>query len=352
LEVDNPRIKKILVIQVGGIGDVVLTTPVFSILKKAFPKAKIDFLTAGYLKDLFTGLPELEQVLVYPKPIKSIGAIISFFLNIRKKRYDIVIDYQCTPGTAQITWFTAATFRLGWKMKRRQWAYNLWSTANTKPKYVATQKCLALQELGINEVNTNLTVYIAKDFPKIIKQYFKDEQIDTNKLIINMTPVGQVQTREWELEKYISLANLLIEKYSATIIFSGSSKDTIKLNALSARSPHKIRVLPVWPLEKFTAYLSQVDLHFSYDNGPKHLAIAVGTPTLSLFATDPPFLWNPVDHPNHPYILGDVPCKFCRLTECPLMICMESISPEQVMEKIEEIPALKNKLQSSSLANE
>jgi ADP-heptose:LPS heptosyltransferase len=236
-------------------------------------------------------------------------------------------------------------------MKRRQWAYNLFSTANTQPEYVATQKCMALRELGIDEVNSRMSVSISEQSTKKIDQYFTDEKIDPDKLIINMTPVGQVQTREWEPEKYLELAALLVEKYSATIIFSGGFKDTQKLTDLISCSPHNIRILPVWPLQDFIAYLSRVDLHFSYDNGPKHLAIAVGTPTLSLFATDPPFLWNPIDQPNHPFIVAEVPCKFCRLTQCSLMICMESITPEQVLKKIEAIPALRDKLQSSTKIN-
>jgi heptosyltransferase-2 len=181
-----------------------------------------------------------------------------------------------------------------------------------------------------------------------VDEYLRGQEIDHHRLLINMTPVGQVQTREWELEKYIKLADLLIEKYAATVFFSGGSNDIPKLNDLVKKSKHKIRVLPVWPLQNFSAYLSRVDLHFSYDNGPKHLAIAVGTPTLSLFATDPPFLWNPLDNPNHPYILADVPCNLCRLTQCSLMICMKKISPQEVLRKIEKIPALQEKLLPAS----
>jgi ADP-heptose:LPS heptosyltransferase len=105
-------------------------------------------------------------------------------------------------------------------------------------------------------------------------------------------------------------------------------------------------------LHIFTAFLSKVDLHFSYDNGPKHLAIAVGTATLSLFATDPPYLWNPIDDPNHPYILADVPCKFCRLTKCPLMICMKQIEPETILTKIEGIEAIREKLKIQKISRQ
>jgi ADP-heptose:LPS heptosyltransferase len=72
----------------------------------------------------------------------------------------------------------------------------------------------------------------------------------------------------------------------------------------------------------------------------------VGTATLSLFATDPPVLWNPLNDPNHPFILADVPCKYCGLRYCGLMICMKKIEPEEVLKKIEKIPTLGKKLKS------
>jgi len=349
LIVDHSQILKILVIQLGGIGDVVLTTPVFSILSKAFPQAKIHFLTSSLVRNLYIEDPRINRVITYPEPAGAFIKLVKFFFKIRTTQYDLVIDYQCTPGTAQLTWFSRATYRLGWKMQRRQWAYNLFSEANISSNYVAVQKSKALEEIGIYGETENLKVYLNAANLGEVDSYFQEAQIDRENLLVNMTPVGQVRTRQWEFEKYVALADLLIERHDATVFFSGKQEDHEYLNSLAAKSKYRIRVLPVWPLHIFTAFLSQVDLHFSYDNGPKHLAIAVGSSTLSLFATDPPFLWNPSGNPNHAYILGDVPCKFCRLTECPLMICMKRIVPEMVLSQIEGMPAIRKKLKPQKI---
>ena len=342
--INQPDIRKILIIQLGGIGDVVLTTPVFPVLKKNFPQAQIHFLTSSLVSNLFTLDPSLDEVIVYPTQTRRVFRLFRFFTKIRNNQYDLVIDYQCTPGTAQVSWISRAPYRLGWKMKRRQWAYNLYSEANISPNYVAVQKIKALEELGIIAKPERLQIYLNQHNLEKIQTFFLEEKIDQQGLKINMTPMGQVQSRQWEIENYVTLAEMLIEKFHATVFFSGKQEDQEILNALAAQSKYKINVLPIWPLQLFTAFLSQVDLHFSYDNGPKHLAIAVNTSTLSLFATDPPFLWNPLNDPNHPFILADVPCRFCRLTECRLMICMKSIGPEMVIDYIEKIPALQSKI--------
>jgi ADP-heptose:LPS heptosyltransferase len=344
LLVDHLKIKKILIIQLGGIGDVILTTPVFSILRKKIPQAEIHFLTSSLIKNLFTEDPRINQVITYPEPPAVLIKLFKLFFKIYSCRYDLVIDYQCTPGTAQLSWVSQATYRLGWKMRRRQWGYNLFSEANISTNYVAVQKSLALEEIGITEEMEKLKVYLPHNTFEEVDRYFRKLQIDREKIMINMTPVGQVQTRQWEGEKYLALADMLVEKYQAIIFFSGKKEDQEYLELLASQSTYGIKVLPVWPLEIFTAFLSQVDLHFSYDNGPKHLAIAVDTATLSLFATDPPILWNPLNDPNHPYILADVPCNLCRLTECSLMICMKHIKPEMVLSRIEAAPAVAQKI--------
>ena len=344
LIVDHSNIRKILIIQLGGIGDVVLTTPIFGVLRNKFPQAQIHFLTSSLVSKLFRRDPYLDEVLVYPTPSTALYRVFRYFTKSRTNQYDLVIDYQCTPGTAQLSWFSGARYRLGWKMKRRQWAYNLFSEANNSADYVALQKIKALKELGIIEKPGKLQIFLDQDDVKEVKKYFLTENINPQQLKINMTPVGQVQTRQWEIDHYVTLAERLIEKYHATVFFSGKNEDQGKLHSLASQAKYEIKVLPVWPLHQFTAFLSQVDLHFSYDNGPKHLAIAVNTPTLSLFATDMPSLWNPMDDPNHPFLLAEVPCRYCRLTECRLMVCMKSIPPEKVIDQMERIPALRSKI--------
>lgn len=344
MEINKNMIQKILVVQVGGIGDVILTTPVFSVLKKHFPGVEIHFCTSALLKDLISRQPDVDQVIIFPKLTINIFDVFTFYRILHKNHYDLIIDYQCTPGTALPIWFSRAPLRLGWKMQRRQWAYNIHSEANRLQKYVPIQKGQALKEIGINEINQKLEIVLDDEWRTEVDKYFSAEKVDRNKLMVNMTPKGQVQTREWPASRFVKLAELLVKKHNATVFYSGNLVNREYLKHLASKSNYAIKVIPSWPLHLFAAYLSQVDLHFSYDNGPKHMAIALDTPTLSLFATDPPILWNPANDPNHPYLLAEVPCRFCRLIECPLMLCMKSIEPEVILRQIEKIPALQPKL--------
>jgi ADP-heptose:LPS heptosyltransferase len=343
------KIDKILVIQIRAIGDVVLTTPVFSVLRKNLPHAELHFLTGRDLAGIVRGLPELQQVLTLPS---SFWRYPAFYFKIFMTRYQLVIDYQCTPGSALITWLTRASYRIGWKMKRRQWAYNLHSSANTSQEYVSIQKCRLLELLGIRDLNTRLQIHWTDADQQVVQEYFESLGIDTNRFLVNITPKGKRSSRQWLPEKIIELSNYLSEKYQAIVFYNWGKADLDEVKSIAAACHTPPLVLPAWPLPVFSAFLAQVDLHISYDNGPKHLALAAGTATLSLFATDAPVLWNPMDDPNHPYKLANVPCRFCRLKECPLMICMKQIEPADILQIVEGIPAFQTKLRKLDKSSE
>ncbi|MEJ2633738.1 MAG: glycosyltransferase family 9 protein [Calditrichia bacterium] len=344
MPVDPKNIRKILVIQLRAIGDILLTTPVLPLLRERFRQAEIHFLTSSGVDSLLTGIPEVNKVITYPYGPGDLLGVIRFIPSIRKEKYDIVIDYQGTPGTAQLTALSGAKYRLGWKMKHRQWAYNLHSASNTRQEYVPLQKCGMLEKIGVDSVNQEMKISIPPESQAQVEKYFQEIGVEPGQFLVNMTPRGKRPARQWHPEKIVRLADLLVEKYHARVFFNWAPGEKEFAQETAGLSAHKIEVLPGWSLAVFAAFLSRADLHFSYDNGPKHLAMAAGTSSLSLFATDPPALWNPLHDPDHPFILSDVPCRFCGLRNCSLMICMKQIEPEDVLREIEQIPAVRKKL--------
>ncbi len=167
MKINYGQINKILIIQLRAIGDVVLTTPVFSVLRKHFPHAEIHFLTSESMAGLVQGLPELDRVWVWPTSWLKLPGL---YAKILSSRYQLVIDYQCTPGSALLAWISRSPYRIGWKMERRQWAYNLYSTANARQEYVSIQKCRALEVIGINDINTKLRVAISPSDRQVVDE--------------------------------------------------------------------------------------------------------------------------------------------------------------------------------------
>ena len=138
----NP--KKILVIQLRRVGDVVFTLPVIHVLRKNYPAAQIDFLVEKPADQLVRLNPYLSETLVYDKE-----EALDWIWKIRKKEYDLVLDFHSNGRTLILTLFSKARVRAGFKGPlTRQFVYNRFVNVNVQ-KYIVEQKLDLLRALDL-----------------------------------------------------------------------------------------------------------------------------------------------------------------------------------------------------------
>jgi ADP-heptose:LPS heptosyltransferase len=98
---------RILIVQPRRIGDVILTTPAIDALRNKFPDARIEFLAEVAAAPVLEGYPGLDETLLFDKNL------FRWIPEIRRRRYDWVLDFMCNPRTAQLTALSGATVRAG-----------------------------------------------------------------------------------------------------------------------------------------------------------------------------------------------------------------------------------------------
>ncbi len=326
----NDTIRRILVIQIRAIGDVVLTTPVLPILKKHFPQAEIDFLTGRGIGSLLRGLPEITQVLEMT-PYAPIPEVQKIVRAVRQRHYDLVIDYQGTNTPALITVLSGAPFRLGWARVRRRWAYNLRGSARSTEQYVPLQKCQLMNAIGITEENTRPRIALLPEAQEKARNYLNTTIGEGKGPKINISVAGKRQARRWFPDRWAQTIDLLQEELGAQVFLNAAGAERDYVEQVAAMCRHRPHILPSWDLATFAAYLAEVDLHLSYDNGVKHLAVALGTPSLAFYGSARPEHWHPPDDAQHQFLYPDVACKGCGRIYCGAMTCMETIQPAAVL---------------------
>lgn len=336
-------LKKILVIQIRALGDVILTTPVFSLIKKYYPEARLEFLTGKGIKPLLAGLRDLDDVLEYPYSPGHLPGVFQFTPEIRRRRYDLIIDYQATPGTALLSYFSGAPHRLGWANSRRRWAYSLTSDANEIDEYVPLQKSGMLHAIGIPEKSQHTRVSFTTEDLRTALNFLDAQGVFADQLKISLSAKSKRQARQYFPDRTAVLQMQLVQRFGARVFFNQAPGEEEYVANVAALCKTKPIVLPVWPLPVFAAFLSLMDVHLAYDNGAIHVARAVGTDTLALFGATNPVHWCPPNDPQHRFIASDVPCRFCGLRSCGLMICMEQLSPQQIIEELLKLPAFREK---------
>ena len=118
----SPR--KILLLRLRRLGDIVLTTPAITLLKKSFPDASLTYLVEEPFRRLVEGNPHLDRVLTVPVKQKT-ADLLRLIRSIRRERYDVLLDFHGGPRTSWITLLSAARLKVGYAIKTKGFLYDI-----------------------------------------------------------------------------------------------------------------------------------------------------------------------------------------------------------------------------------
>ncbi len=332
LPLKNHEINKILIIKLRGIGDVILSTVILDNLKEKFPDAQIDFLTEKPSVTVLEELPHINNVILFNR-----NSSFKRFLQlteIRKRKYDLVIDLFSNPATALITFFSGAKYRAGFPYRGRRYAYNIYGPPERAKYHAADLHLELLKEAGIKIYSKNLFVGLTNKDYTFANNFFSGNGFE-NYFTVGIIPSGGWPSKKCDPEKFAEIADALVEEFSARILIlwgPGDLEDSKKIQELMANTSV---LAPNTTLREMGALISKCDMVIANDSGPMHLAVAVGTPVLSLHGPTDPKLQGPYGE-NHEWIrLEELDCIGCNLLECPKNHeCFLDLSVETVINKV------------------
>ncbi|MDQ3019547.1 MAG: glycosyltransferase family 9 protein [Bacteroidota bacterium] len=333
---DKSKIQKILVIKFGGIGDILLSTPVLPNLKNYFPKAQINFLTLRHSRDILIDNPYLTRAFTYDPSEDKSWCLIK---NIRTQNYDLVIDLFGNPRTALITFLSTARYRFGFNFRGRKYAYNIKTKGRGGEVHNVEFNLDALRALEIPIVSKKLYLPV-----NIVHEEFADEFIKTNnpgsKKIIGISKTGGWETKRYKVNDYIELINKLNGLYDINfILFWGNQKEKEDCEFIKSKiTKSNAYLIPDSPIKYLGAIIKKCDIVIGNDSGPLHIAVAVGVPTLGIYGPTNPKLQGPYGENNLSVINDKLDCLYCNLLECPIgNICMTELSKEKIIDKVKEL---------------
>lgn len=336
MKIDKNKIKKILVIKFGGIGDTLLSTPVLSNLKAYFPDAEINFLTLRHSRDILIDNPYISRAFTYdPKEDKS----WCLLKNIRSQKYDLVIDLFGNPRTALITFLSGAKYRFGFKFRGRNYAYNISVPGRGGIVHNVDFNLDSLRALEIPIVERKLYLPVNVVHEEFADAYIKENGLD-KKPLIGISKTGGWESKRYKKEDYTELINRLNEIYDVNfMLIWGTEKELeecgyIKENVVKGN----VHIIPLSPIRYLGALIKKCTLIIGNDSGPLHIAVATGVPTLGIYGPTNPKLAGPFGEKNL-YVENDkLDCLYCNLLVCPIgNICMTELSKDKIIDKVKEL---------------
>lgn len=333
-------VRRILVIKLRAIGDVVLSTIVTKNLRLAYPLAKIHYLTESPSVEVLKGNPFVDDVLVYDrKSMSGLGLIRA----VRRGRYDVVIDLFGNPRTALLTRLSGAGQRLGFRFRGRTYAYNIVVEPRGNRVHNTEFNLDALGALGVAIQDRSIYFSFDEGDAHYVDSFMPPE-FAHGSFVVCINSGGGWYTKRWGLDRFAALADRLVEEYKARIVLPWGPGQLPEAEEIRRTMTREAFIPPATTLRQLGALLKRCSIVVTNDSGPMHIAAAAGTPVLGIFGPTDPLLQGPYGD-NHVVVRNEgLDCLGCNLTSCPIgHPCMLGLSVETVMQGVRQLLA-KNRI--------
>jgi heptosyltransferase-2 len=324
---------KFLIIQTAFIGDVVLATPLIEKIKLHYPNAVIDFLVRKGNEGLLLNHPHLRNVIVFDKQKRKYRNLFNIIREIRKRKYDFVINAQRFFATGLITVMSGAKETIGFDK-------------NPLSRYFTRRvgHQISSQGKGDHEVRRNLSLidHLAGEFPVHPKLYPAEadyEKIKGTRPYICIAPASVWFTKQLPKERWINFINEVPPTY--TIYLMGAKSDIALCDEIQSRftgdASRMINLAGQLTFLESAALMKNAAMNYVNDSAPLHFASAMNAPVTAVFcSTVPAFGFGPLS--DESYIVEnktELKCRPCGLhgkKACPLghFHCSE-IESEQLL---------------------
>lgn len=311
--------KKILVVQLRRIGDVVLTTPALAALKRKFPNAPISFLVEPPAVEAVQGLPFVDEVIVYDA--NGFLAALSFARAVRQRGFDLVVDLMGNPRTALLTALSGAAVKAGPAHVFHRWAYNLPLPQSTTVMYAAREKIRMLAPLGVPDEEFPLPSW-PNSYPPAAGN------------VVGLVPASRKETRRWPADQYAELGRLLRDRHACDIVvFWGPGERALAEEVARGIGGGARISAETKSLSEAAEALSRCRLVVTNCSGLKHVAVALGVPTVTVHGSSDPMAWNPRSPRHQAVRLDELPCIGCMNNACPTEIeCLRDLPAARVLD--------------------
>ncbi|MCK5083465.1 MAG: lipopolysaccharide heptosyltransferase II [Candidatus Omnitrophica bacterium] len=334
--------KRILVVNVNWLGDVIFSSPIFKALKEAYPEAHISCLAVPRVKDVLESIPYVDEIIVYDEkdrhwhPLAKLGLI----WKLRCRHFDVAFLLHRSLTRALMVFFAGIPQRVGYDAKGR----GRFLTHQTEPLegqvHRSNYYLNIFESYGVKINDRQCQLKVLPETEEDVKKVLRSIGIPEDDLVIIVNPGGNWDLKRWSPSSYAHLVAGLVERSNTTVIITGAKKDVSLAKEIIGSGLEKVVDLTgKTNLKQLMALMKNADLVISGDSGPLHIADSLGTEVIGLFGPTRPEITGPKGSGWVHIIQKDLGCnrESCYHLMCPDNVCMQSITVEDVLELVKQI---------------
>ena len=332
-----PDPKRILIVGVNWMGDIIFMTPAIRAIRRRFPDSHIACLVPPRGMDLLIGNPHLNEVIPL-RESRGLGGLLDgwpLIQRLRSGRFDTAFLFHRSFSRTFAAWAAGIRSRIGTATWKRRWLLTEAVAPLPKDSVHKAEGFLRLLEaVGIPCDGLRYEVGLSPEDHLAARNLLEGWEVGPRDRLVALHPGANWRLKRWPAENFAQLADALKARYQAKILFVGGAEDLPLVQGIVKR----MRTRPLVATGRATfpqsgALLSRAALLISNDSGPLHLGVAVGTPVVGLFGPTPPGLTAPPKEAKAATLFGSIGCPVpCLQLQCPVNLCMSQITVEQVLE--------------------
>jgi lipopolysaccharide heptosyltransferase II len=332
--------KRILVVEVNWLGDVLFSTAAIRALKNKYPGSYIAVLLHKRCRDILTDNPYVNEIIILDEEGLRRGLFgkLRLIRELRLKHFDIAYLFHRSFTRTLICFLSGIKNRIGYYTAKRRF---LLTESIKIPK--AAHRAAYYYYLVAKEIPSDKRMlhsdFIVRDKDVIyISNLLRQEKIADNERLVVIHTAGNWSLKRWPKENFAKLADELINRFKVKVIFSGARQEMVLVDEILSLMKNKvINLCGQTTIKQLGALFIRANVVISADSGPLHIAVALGRPTVALFGPTSPAVTGPLTRDNIILLNKKVNCVIpCYKQNCDDNICMKQISPEEVISYMQE----------------
>lgn len=352
-EIDFSTVKRVLVIKLQHLGDVLLTTPVFSVLKQLYPGIDIDTLIYTETVPMLSGNPWVDVIHEVDRTWKKNGALQlvkqekQLLQKLKARQYDLVINFTDRWRGAWLTRLLNPRYSVSQKYshKRGRWWLNSYThlyVAPETPRHTVEIHLDALRRLGVLllAADKKLSFVAGYDAELRIEKLLAEHQLKPAGFIV-VHPTSRWMFKGWNHAGFAEVFKQLTLAGYKLVITSGPDKKEIAYveEILAKQHFEAINLAGKLTLKELGALIAKASCFVGLDSVAMHMAAAIGTPCVALFGPSDEKTWHPWQV-RHEVITENYSCRPCKMDGCgsgKISECLQVIEPQKVVRVIDNL---------------
>lgn len=279
--------KNICLLRLSAVGDICHTLPIVRTLQAHLPEARITWIIGKTEHGLVYDIPDIEFV-IFDKS-KGLGAYRDVRRHISGQRFDILLHMQMSLRASALSLLIPAPIKLGFDTQRAkdmQWLFTNHQITYQPKQHVIDSFFGFSETLGIKEHLYQWNIPIPDEARALAQQH-----ISNDKPALVISPCSSMAYRNWHAVGYAAVADYAAEKYNMQVILTGGPSEIERQygHDITQAVKHPVtNLIGQTSLKQLLAILEQAQAVIAPDAGPAHMATAVSTPVIGLYAATNP----------------------------------------------------------------